>query len=180
MGERTGIEWCDHTFNQSEATRGMTQPVAVAAERHAVCYIKSAFWICSKRLDVVSVEIAATRVSAVLAGKPVSCIDVISPALQFLRVAQTKTLMASAINIARRCGAAGCSLARRFADLGARVCRVRLSAAVAWARLGSRAHLGTALLRHFHPLHRRHESRATFQPSFSDDFATAQRGIGHG
>jgi len=174
MSANSKIEWTDHT-----SVRCVDGLVTGFAQGHTVGELQTQLWVSGERLDVVRMQVAATRVSAVLACEGVSQHHVVSPALIGVGQAFSQTLNPQSVDVAGGIRAARRPLSCRSADLGPRLQGVRLAGSIAGPRLRSRAHLRAAFLGHRFSLHGRDERCFSLQPCFAHDLA-AREGFSHG
>ena len=189
MAENTKIEWADHTFNPlGKRLRwrpelqpvGVDKPMTPLAQGNAIADIKSKFGMVGKASDVMRVQVSALIVAAMAAGKTVSSVNIIAPALKVSSGAQPAPLKALPVNVTGSIGAASGFCTGRGADLGPCLGGVGLTSSVAWSGLCRGAHFGAAFRRHLFALHRRNKGLAALNPSFADNFTSTERVIGHG
>ena len=87
MAENSAIEWRDSTFNPWSAG-GVNGLVTQLAEGDAVVDVEAQLRVRRERLDMVGVEIAAARVTAMPAGEPVATHHVEAPRATGWRLAK--------------------------------------------------------------------------------------------
>lgn len=183
MGQTTKIEWCDHTLSshtpQSKSVV-MHSPVARLAERAAIIDVKAKLWKFGPSKNVVCVQISASIIPTMNAGKAVAGHYIKAPALKQRPAAISLPLCRPPVFIRRAVLSTQSARAHYGADFFPCFGRVPGPNAVAWARLRCRAHFGATFIRHSLALHRGNESFSSLQPRLANYLAAGKGIFSHG
>ena len=127
--------------------RSMDSFVASFAKRQSIGNLKTQFRICSERLKVVSMEIPTFAISAMLASKIVSGINIKPPSFIFGTKSKPQSLYALAVNISVAIFSSWCALSCYSANLFSCFKRMLFADSIAWPSFGRIAHFFTRFSR---------------------------------
>lgn len=130
MGDNSAIEWCDHTLSRS-----VNCFVTALTKSNPISQIKAQIGMRGERLNVVSVQVAAFRIAAMLTGKVISAHYVKPPCPSNRRLTDVFSLPRLAVQIAMTGRTAWRSRSCTLADQCSRLSRVFNASPVASARL---------------------------------------------
>ncbi len=151
MSENTKIEWATHSAGLLCCVHRL---VARLAESDPVREVQSQIGKAGKGLDVMSVQVPATGVTAVLAREEIPEHHVVAPALVGLGEPLTVALSVFPIDVAMALGSPRCPLSHDLADSGSRLGAMPLPEPLAGSSSRRCAHGGPSFRRVRAPLER--------------------------
>ena len=181
------IEWTDYTFNPWRLDFVLATPsqvcwhgdrlqvkalVTILAISNAVVHVVAQFGMIGERLDMVSLEIASSRVATLLAGIFVSRKNSIAPVLVFNRPAGALIALVLAVTVSVVLLPARRPFAGDDSHLCSRFWRMLLTQPITRTPLGRLAHFAPRFLAHLLALHGRDGDVLSRCPSCLDSLAS--------